>query len=230
MKKMILVTAGTTRTPIDKVRSIDNVFRGRTGARIAEYFADKGCDVTVLTSSPELITPRPNLNIVSFKTFDNLFCLMKLQLHRRFFDVVIHSAAVSDYQVEGMYQQVGDTYETNGRKLREMTRLDSSGKVGSDHDELWMKLTPTIKIIDQIRSPWGFQGVLVKFKLQVGMSDEELIGVATKSMKHSDANLIVANTLEDFTRKAFIISNKGGDPVCVGRDDLPARLYEELGL
>lgn len=230
MKKKILVTAGNTRIPIDQVRSIDNVFRGRTGARIAEYFADKGCDVTVLTSSPELITPRPNLKIVAFKTFDNLLYLMKLQLCRGLFDVVIHSAAVSDYQVEGMYQQIGDIYKVDERNLQELVKLDSSGKISSDHNELWMKLTPTIKIIDQIRLHWGFQGTLVKFKLQVGMSDEELIKVATKSMKNSSANFIVANTLKDFTQKAFIISDKGGEPVCVGRDDLPAKLYEELGL
>ena len=31
----ILVTAGNTQTPIDRVRSITNIFSGRTGARIA---------------------------------------------------------------------------------------------------------------------------------------------------------------------------------------------------
>ena len=33
---------------------------------------------------------------------------------------------------------------------------------------------PTEKIVDKIKGDWGFKGQLVKFKLQVGISDDEL--------------------------------------------------------
>jgi hypothetical protein len=59
--------------------------------------------------------------------------------------------------------------------------------------------------VDLIRSPWGFKGVLVKFKLQVGMGDDELIAVATRSREQSKADIIVANCLEWSTERAFII-------------------------
>ena len=229
VKKQVLVTAGNTAVPIDKVRSISNIFRGKTGAAIAEYFADTGCEVTLLTSNIGIVKPANGLTGVQFRTYDDLYQSMEEMITKRPLDVIIHSAAVSDYRVEGMYCQVGGTHKLQGRPMLELTKLDSSGKVGSDHPELWMKLIPTAKIIDQIRTPWGFKGTLVKFKLQVGMSDEELIAVATRSMEHSNADLIVANTLEGMGSKAFIINAKGAPVITTNRRNLPAELHRKIG-
>ncbi len=222
--KKVLITAGNTTVPIDKVRSISNIFRGKTGASIAEYFAGVGYEVTLLTSNITIVKPTEGLTVMQYRTYDDLYRLMEEYITTKQFDVIIHSAAVSDYAVEGMYSQVGGMHKLEGRPMLELTKLDSSGKVGSDHPELWMKLVPTEKIIDKIRQPWGFRGALVKFKLQVGMSDVELIDVATRSMAHSSANLIVANTLEDINTKAFIISANGNLPVTTNRRNLPAML------
>ncbi len=217
--KKVLVTAGNTRIPIDRVRGIDNIFKGKTGAAIASYFAKKGFDVTLLTSHPKLVAPETHLKVMGFDTYDNLVSMMEQEIKTHEYDLVIHSAAVSDYRVEGTYKRID----------KELVKLDSSGKIGSDHKELWMKLVPTMKIVDQIRDPWGFNGTLVKFKLQVGMPDKELVDVATRSMQHSHADLIVANTLEGMNQKAFIIkAREGYSPVCVDRDALPAALHEEI--
>ena len=52
----VLVTAGATMSPIDKVRAITNIFKGRTGTAIAKYFAkSRRHDVTLITSSPGLL-------------------------------------------------------------------------------------------------------------------------------------------------------------------------------
>ena len=53
--KRVLITAGATTVPIDKVRAITNIFKGRTGTEIAEFFSKKGCQVILLTSNPELV-------------------------------------------------------------------------------------------------------------------------------------------------------------------------------
>ena len=227
--KKVLVTAGNTRIPIDRVRGIDNIFKGKTGAAIASHFAKKGFDVTLLTSHPKLVTPETNLKVTGFDTYDSLVTLMEQEIRTCTYDMVIHSAAVSDYRVEGTYKQVCESVAVEGHILNELVKLDGSGKIGSDHPELWMKLVPTMKIVDQIRNPWGFNGILVKFKLQVGMPDKELIDVATRSMRHSRADFIVANTLEGMNQKAFIIkAREGYSPVCVDRDGLPAALHEEI--
>jgi phosphopantothenate-cysteine ligase/phosphopantothenoylcysteine decarboxylase/phosphopantothenate--cysteine ligase len=51
----ILVTAGNTQAPIDQVRCITNIFTGRTGTRIALEARERGHDVCLLTSHPEVV-------------------------------------------------------------------------------------------------------------------------------------------------------------------------------
>ena len=85
---------------------------------------------------------------------------------------MIHAAAVSDYRVAGIFA------ERDGKDV-------SAGKVKSSHPELWLKLVPTPKLVDQVRSQWGFAGVLVKFKLEVGLSEDELRRVAEPARLHS---------------------------------------------
>src|SRR5207237_2363444 len=73
----------------------------------------------------------------------------------------------------------------------------SAGKVKSDEPELWLRLVRAPKLIDQCRTAWRFTGVLVKFKLEVGLAGEQLLDVAERSRRHSAADLMVANTLDE---------------------------------
>ncbi len=228
--KKVLVTAGNTRVPIDLVRGIDNIFKGGTGAAIANYCAEQGCEVTLLASHPFSKPIRPDVRVVKYSTYDALFSLMKSEITEGGYDIVIHSAAVSDYRVDEICKVISENVETGERVQLEAVKLDRSGKIGSDFPTLWMKLVPTLKIVDQIRNPWGFKGTLVKFKLQIEMSDEELIKVARKSMRHSNADIIVANTLEGMNDTAFIIRSEGGSPVRAARASLPATLYKEFAI
>lgn len=238
--KRVLVTAGATVVPIDQVRAITNIFRGQTGTAIALDFVlaglrhDPAYDVTLLTSNPNLMAERlrsipladaratDNLHVISFKTFDDLYAKMENLITTKEndpFDIIVHSAAVSDYKVGGvcyMDDQTGQLFD-----------LDSSKKVSSDHEELYLRLEQTPKIIDQIREPWGFKGVLVKFKLQVGITDEELLDIAIPSMHHSKADIIVANCLEWSAFRAYIAYTVNGETdeyFQVTRNDLPKEL------
>ncbi len=227
-KRKVLVTAGNTRVPIDRVRGIDNIFKGRTGTRIAEYFTKQGCSVTLLCSHPHLVDvfPRDAVKTVRFTTYDELTAKMEELVTTGGFGTIIHSAAVSDYRRAGMYRRVGEAAGNERRQAMIVEEVDGSGKIGSNHDELWMKLVPTAKIIDRIRKDWGFTGTLVKFKLQVAMSDEDLFKIAVRSMLDSQADFIVANTLEDMEKVAFIFSAREPDTfVSIPRADLPSALY-----
>lgn len=220
----VLVTAGSTNIPIDRVRVLSNIFKGKTGLNIAGYFAKKGDEVTLLTSGEVPVAPAVIMEqVVNYRDYDELEKAMKLLLSfgradpSKKFDVVIHSAAVSDYRVTSVH-----TMEHG-----QLMKVDSSGKIPSGHDELFLKMVPTEKLIDKIRKPWGFEGVLVKFKLQVEMSDEELLKVARKSMKHSKADLIVANCLEWMSSRAFVLDVKNEDRDVL-RKQLPAVLFEAV--
>ena len=244
----ILVTAGSTQVPIDKVRAITNIFHGRTGTEIARYFFDattkkEGEDpefcheVTLITSSPNLFLGAEGLDevegapgtyrcilgrkvrVLKFKTFDDLAALMEKEIRTGGYDVVIHSAAVSDYEVAGVFERGAD---------ERLAEVDSSAKISSKYPELFLRMVPTFKIVDKIRREWGFKGKLVKFKLEVGKTDEELIEIAKRSCAASDTDLIVANCLEWARERAYII-----DRNCrvenVTRDLLAEKLGKLLG-
>lgn len=175
----ILVTAGNTQTPIDKVRCLTNIFSGRTGGRIAVEAARRGHRVTLFTSHPEVIPELANglplppdcWQLKTYRTFDELSSLMESAIPNGKFGAIIHAAAVSDYALAGVFAP------GKAGVLEDV----SAGKVKSHHPELWLRLTPTPKLIDRIREAWGFTGILVKFKLEVGLSEPELRNIAEKS-------------------------------------------------
>jgi phosphopantothenate-cysteine ligase/phosphopantothenoylcysteine decarboxylase/phosphopantothenate--cysteine ligase len=213
----VLVTAGNTQTPIDRVRCITNIFTGRTGARIAAEAHRRGHAVTFLTSHPEVIDePAPDparWRVVPYRTYDDLDRLMGELIPSGRFDAVIHAAAVSDYSVAGVYADPAPG----------APRLDVTGKIRSRHGELWLKLVPTAKLVDKVRGEWGFRGVLVKFKLEVDVSETELLEVAERSRVQSAADAMVANAMETRHEWAYL-GVRGGPYERLTRGELASRL------
>lgn len=206
-----LVTAGNTQTPIDQVRCITNVFTGRTGGRIAVEAHARGHDVALLTSHPAAVAmpPEPDhrWRILPYRTYEELADSMATLIPREHYDCIVHCAAINDYRVVGTYVPgAGLSFDANDRRWHGGGQLVGvlRGKVKGSHSELWLRLTPTPKLIDKIRTEWGFRGVLVKFKLEVGISAEELLRVAEESRVHSNADLMVANTLEGMHEWAYL--------------------------
>lgn len=242
----ILITAGNTQTPIDDVRVITNVFTGRTGTQIALAAQDRGHAVCLLTSHPELVAdhvsspagPSAAWEVHSYRTFDDLQSLMQRLVTSETFDAIIHCAAVSDYQLAGTYAPDRDTafnadkgtWKTRSGIASQPSLTDATaGKIKSHHPELWLRLVPTPKLIDSIRQPWGFTGVLVKFKLEVGPTDEELLRIAEASRVHSQADLMVANTRSGMQHWAFL-GPLDGEYVRLTREELATRLLAEVEL
>ncbi len=208
-----LVTAGNTQTLIDKVRCITNIFSGRTGGQIAVAAHGRGHAITLLTSHPETLSfpaPSPTWRIEPYRTFEEFASLLEREVLQGAYDVVVHAAAVSDFQSSGVYVPApGTTFETDSLtwkadagtpKLADV----AAGKVKSKHAELWLRLTPAPKLVDRFRSAWGFRGTLVKFKLEVGLTEPQLLAVAEESRQQSRADWMVANTLEGMHDLAFV--------------------------
>lgn len=222
----VLVTAGSTVVPIDQVRVISNIFKGKTGTAIAKHLLQSGADVTLLTSNPSLVGEMqlqfagPGLQLVTYRTYDELAAQMKKLIGGRVRpDVVIHSAAVSDYKVDGVHRKVA-----HGK----LVSVYAAEKVSSRYKELYLRLIPTAKLVDKIRTEWRFKGILVKFKLEVGIGDEVLLTIAKRSQLFSGADLMVANCLEWSGQRAYILG-PGGKPVeRVSRRRLPEALLEKV--
>ena len=230
----LLVTAGNTLAMIDRVRCLTNVFTGRTGAAIALHAFQRGHTVTLLTSRVEFTPPEcDRFATRRYRTFEDLARELESAVRSGGFDAVVHCAAVSDYLCAGVYApEAGTAFDPADRTWRapggEPRLADrAAGKVKSDAPELWLRLTRAPKLVDQLRTPWGFRGVLVKFKLEVGVAEGELLEVAERSRRESGAELMVANALETAGEWAYL-GPVGGGYEKVPRGQLPERLVGEI--
>jgi phosphopantothenoylcysteine synthetase/decarboxylase len=237
----ILVTAGNTAVPIDQVRQITNVFTGRTGAAIALHAHARGHDVTLLTSHSDAVEEPPpekdpRWRLLPYRTFDDLMTAMETAVRKEPPDVLIHSAAVADFVVAGVYAPAPGTravqstadllWESVGDTPPRLLDV-AAGKVKSDTPEVWLRLTRAPKIIDRLRAAWGYEGILVKFKLEVGISESRLLEIAEASRRHSEADLMVANTLETAREWAYIGPLPEGYRR-VPRAELPEQLLDAI--
>lgn len=207
--KKILITGGPVWAPLDKIRVISNVFTGRLALLTAKEAVKKGAKVTLLLGPSPLSLPKKtpqNLKIIRFSFFDELHQLMKREISSRQYDVVIHSAAVADF----------------------IPKESRAGKIISTKNNLTIKLKPTPKIADKIKE-WDPKVFLVKFKLEVNLSQKELIKRAYKSMRVSNADLMVANDFKDVDIKkgrhrAFIIDEEKNIIVCQTKKEIAKKL------
>ena len=190
--KKVLVTAGPTWSAVDRVRVMTSIFSGETGLRFARHFKSLGADVTLLMGPGRAkfcTEDWTEMNVKQFWYYDDLADLLESELNDNSYDIIIHSSAVSDYKIKNA----------------------NSGKTPSGKNDLSIPLEPTAKLVDRIRqqAPKAF---LVKFKLQVGLTQEELYNIAFNSLKASNANLIVANDLDHMDGEnhvAYVIDPNG---------------------
>lgn len=227
----LLITAGNTLAMIDQVRAITNVFTGRTGAAIAVAAHQRGHACTILTSHPETaheVAPSARWRVLHYRTFEDLEKAMQTELATKAYDAVVHCAAVSDYRCAGVYAASANAFDPQTCSWAAHARMQdrAAAKVKSDEPELWLRLTAAPKLIDEVRTAWGFTGVLVKFKLEVGVEEDRLLQIAEAARVRSKADLMVANTLEGASQWAYLGSSEGYERV--ERGQLPARLIAAI--
>ena len=97
VNKKIIVTAGPTRANIDPVRFISNNSTGKMGYSIAEEARDRGAEV-VLISGPSKLEPPYGVNFIKVNTNEEM--LQEVLKHYDDADIVVKSAAVSDYKAK----------------------------------------------------------------------------------------------------------------------------------
>ena len=150
MALLAIVTAGGTREPIDDVRFVTNLSKGRFGAAIARALADRGVEVVLLASAelashPEWIDPR--VPVVPFGSTSELDAAIDAEIARGTPDLLFMAAAVSDY-----------------------APVRVEGKIRSDADELVIRMRRLPKILATLRDRCGRSTFLVGFKLLSGVS------------------------------------------------------------
>jgi phosphopantothenoylcysteine synthetase/decarboxylase len=221
-----LVTAGNTREKIDQVRDWGNIFTGNTGFAIAQALSAVG-EVDLLTSNRAHLEAiaSPQIHRSAFSTHEELKGALSALMARQLYDAVFMTAAVADYRPARVYA-VLDRQRAAGEG-EEVWRVRDvhAPKLKSTHPTIAVLGEQTEKIVDLFRTTWHHRGLLVKFKLEVGISPQDLLRVAEASRRASDADYLVANTLEMVSGSnpgAYLLSNAGHE--WVSRAELPARM------
>lgn len=171
--------------PIDKVRVISNIATGETGILLAEKLHKLGAKVTLLLGPVESCCLNKKIRLLRFKFFDELKNTLKKELRFKKYDVVIHSAAVSDYRPVKTYSQ----------------------KVKSGIKNWKLNLVPTEKIIDLIRKI-NKNLFLIGFKFEPEADKNTLIKRAQGLFVRSKVDLAVANMIKDSRYVAYILNGK----------------------
>ena len=231
MQKRFLVTAGSTRERIDEVRDWGNIFTGNTGFAIARGLAPLG-PVDLLTSNREHLRVLETdaelsgrIRATAFTTHADLKSLLSDAMSSAQYSGVFMSAAVSDYRPAGAFEVISRRHDENDGVEQWVVRDVQAAKIRSQHERIAVLGGRTEKLVDLFRKKWGYKGLLVKFKLEVGIATDQLIAIGRASRLASGADYLVANTLEMVSGDdagAYLIGAAGEE--FIARADLPQRL------
>ncbi len=169
--RAVLLTAGATRNPIDAMRYISAFSTGTTGVWLARALVEAGRRVHLLGSAEALLRA-PELSGEEFTSTRDLMARMQRWTTENPGGVVVHAAAVGDYEAQTL-----------------------AGKLSSGMPELTLRLTPTPKIVDHLKG-WDPTLRLVSFKAAPPETDDEaLLGIARRQLTRTGSELVFANVL-----------------------------------
>jgi len=170
--KKVLITSGPTWVSIDPMRVISNRATGELGHMLTLALTKQGAKVTLLEGPVTKPLAADKVTIKKFCFYDELKALLQAELKKKY-DIVIHNAAVSDYQLKNPYQV----------------------KLASSRKTLTLDLFPTEKLINKIKK-LAPKSILVGFKLEDFRKEKDVIAEAKTLIANSKCDLVVANTLK----------------------------------
>ena len=182
--KRIVITSGSNAETVDPIRILTNRASGKTGIALAQEARRRGAEVTLVHRFLQDLPIRQVYAESAQEMQDAVLAEVAQGC-----DVLISAAAVADY-----------TLDPQAEKIK-------SGQ------ELVLRLKPTQKIIKTVREAYPHLK-MVGFKAETGVTDEELVARAEKSMQGAGLDLVVANDVA-----------RGG----MGTDDNRVLIIDRLG-
>ncbi len=200
--KPVLITAGATRNPVDEMRFLSAYSSGRTGVALARALGGR---VTLLASPEAALRCNDGPVVVEFGSTRDLMARMAAWCADHPDAVVIHAAAVGDYEA-----------------------VEASGKIPSGQPELLLRLVPAPKILDRMRS-WSADLRIVSFKAAPpGTAPDQLATIADAQRKRTDSALVFANTIGRTSTDVVLVDAAGATHHASRADglaDLVARVH-----
>lgn len=166
--KDVVVTSGPTYEQIDPIRFISNRSSGLMGREIAIELWRRGASVTYITSHPLKLGLSEFREVYTYSVSHMLDTSIKEV--ESGCDLFVSAAAPSDFVVE-----------MNDKKVK-------TGEVS-------LKLKAAPKIIKELRK--FYDGPMIGFKAETGVSDEELYQIAHEKMMEDKLEMVVANDVKE---------------------------------
>ena len=94
--RLVVVTAGGTREPLDPVRYLSNRSSGKMGYALAEVARDRGADVVLVTTVGAQVAPPYGIRAVEVESAAEM--LEAVSRHAEGADALLMAAAVSDFR------------------------------------------------------------------------------------------------------------------------------------
>jgi phosphopantothenoylcysteine decarboxylase / phosphopantothenate---cysteine ligase len=182
--KRIVITSGSNAEAVDSIRILTNRASGKTGVALALEARRRGADVTLVHRFIQEIPVHQVYAESAIQMRDAVMAELEKGCH-----ALISAAAVADYTMDRQ-----------------------EGKIKSGQ-ELTIHLKPTPKIIKTVRDAYPDLKI-VGFKAEIGVSDEELVCRAERSLEGASLDLVVANDV-----------SKGG----MGTDENRVIIIDRLG-
>lgn len=164
----VLVTAGPTREYIDEVKYVTTPSSGLTGIYFAREARARGADVTLVVG-PVGIPIRVGAEVVRVIGVEEMYEKAVALANKFNYDVVVLAAAPLDFAVSKV-----------------------PGKLSSDLEEVHLVLRRAPKISKDIRSRLP-NAVIVGFKAEVNIGEQELVERARRRMEEGGWDLAIAH-------------------------------------
>lgn len=163
--KTVLISAGPTREKIDPVRYLSNYSSGKMGYAIAEVAQHLGANV-ILISGPVSLEVPVGVQIIRVESAEEMYESVLQYFDEA--DIVIKSAAVSDYRPKKIFQQ----------------------KMKKQSQELVIELERTVDILAELGKRKNAQ-FLIGFAAETNHVEE----YAKQKLLSKNADMIVANNV-----------------------------------
>ena len=196
MARDVLITAGSTRNPVDAMRYIGAYSSGRTGAVLSELLVER-TSVHVLGSPEACLRVSAGATSGVYTTTRDLMTRMEEWLAEHPGAVVVHASAVGDYE--------SDPQPT---------------KIPSGQDEMIIRLKRAPKIADHIKK-WDSNCTLVTFKAAgPNTSAEQLVAICRRQLERTRSDLVFGNVIGSLQTTVVIVDQFGAESFDAREDAL----------
>lgn len=175
----IVITAGPSYEPLDRVRRLSNFSTGELGTLLAETFADDGHAVLCFRGAASTFpAPLWPVEVVPYTTNDDLASSLQRLIRREEVNVVFHAAALCDFRIAAIRDTEGN--------------IVSADKLSSRDGALQLTLEPAPKLIATLRRLFP-ASILIGWKYALEGSSDDVVASGRRQIDECMTDACVLN-------------------------------------